>query len=258
MRGREEGLGYWLNRRDGWKRGLFRLPRLRTTVHEASPALRTETAEAIGGLLPVPHIRVVVGSVPSPAEAGSPGLVSALPAIHAVALSGETAVVRSPSLIVRATVQELRCSIGSGQSRIDGTALLERPQRSFCPTEALLPTSIAVRSATSRARMLPHRRRSLDLSRLGAQACSTLVREAEKARGMAAGGTLIALFRNVPVQMISRMALAEEQRELIYTLAWSPERDRTHVQDLVVVREQANGQTHIVPRRPSWSSASPA
>lgn len=114
-----------------------------------------------------------------------------------------------------------------------------------------------VRDKTVRMKEYPHIRSGIDLERLDPQEHEGFLREAESQKGVPVSrGELLALFRNVPVEIISKVHYIEEKKLLLYTLDNERNPARTRLHDLGVVRDSAAAKTHLVVHRTQFKSVS--
>jgi len=114
-----------------------------------------------------------------------------------------------------------------------------------------------VRDRTLRMKEYPHIRGGIDLERVDPAEREGFLREAESQKGVpATKGELLALFRNVPVEIISKAHYIEEKKLLLYTLETERTPSRTRLHDLGIVRDPAAAKTHMVVHRTQFKSVS--
>ncbi len=112
-----------------------------------------------------------------------------------------------------------------------------------------------VHDRTSKMAAYPHIRSGVDIERLNPQEREGFLREAESLKQIpATQGELVALFRNVPVELISKAHYLEEKKLLLYTLDSGRHLARTRVHDLGIVRDPAAGKNHMVVHRTQFRS----
>ncbi len=136
---------------------------------------------------------------------------------------------------------------------------------------AVLPDTVPVRDATPRCRIpegavhdrtikmtaYPHIRSGIDLDHMNPQEREGFMNEAENLKGIPAGqGQLLALFRNVPVEIISKARYVEENKLLLYTIDSERRLVRTRLHDMGIVRDPVAGKTHMVVHRTQFKSVS--
>jgi hypothetical protein len=115
----------------------------------------------------------------------------------------------------------------------------------------------AVRDRTSKMMAYPHIRSGVLLERLVPEERDGFLREAENLKGVPAGqGELLAIFRNVPVELISKAHYLEERKLLLYTLDCQRTAARTRLHDMGIVRDNLAGKTHMVVHRTQFKSVS--
>lgn len=112
-----------------------------------------------------------------------------------------------------------------------------------------VPETIAT-DATPKIRVLPHVRRSLNLQTISPALRESFLREAEAMNDVAPGqGELLAVFRNVPLAMVSRLRFLEKSGIVLYTIASASNPSRTRVHDMGAVLDRAKQVTHLVAHR---------
>jgi hypothetical protein len=103
---------------------------------------------------------------------------------------------------------------------------------------------------------LPHVRSSVDISLLPDLEYEGFLREAETLKGLPVTRfELQAVFRHVPVELISQICFVEERNAIIYRLSES-RRTRTRVHDMAAVRDTTSEEIHLVPHRTRFRWAS--
>jgi hypothetical protein len=118
----------------------------------------------------------------------------------------------------------------------------------------ILPPQVSI--APPRLRDLPQSRRQVALHEIRSRDQEAFLKEAERSRRVPSGrGELVAVFRRVPVELITRARYSEASGGLIYTLAVPPGRSRTRVHDVGAVRDATSGKVHLVPHRTQFSEA---
>jgi hypothetical protein len=283
MRRREEGLAYWLISQDSEDRirssrfwhflarslGVFLLrPRMATLELLLEPAVRTLT-EMCGAPIAVRDGLGIIGpstkTVARPASAGDreeQRIQVKVSSVHFVrhAEVGEFAIALPEALSV--TGQDW---IRSPEILSKMPGLLKKPLRSLAmPLLNVLPavravmwqiapSAVGVRSAADKFSGLPHIRRSEDLQSLSQGEQDSLLREAESLKGIRReNGEILALFRCVPVEMISKINFLENKRTILYTLRSDLRARSTRVQTLAVVKDRPTASWYFVPNRTSY------
>ena len=129
------------------------------------------------------------------------------------------------------------------------TTLPQRVGVSDASARARLPEPL-VRDRTSKVAGHPLIRASVDLERVESEERESFLREAESIKGIPYGqGKLLALFRNVPVEIVAKAHYAEEKKVLLYSLETPSGTTRTRVHDLGIVRDDAAGKNHMIVHR---------
>jgi hypothetical protein len=113
-----------------------------------------------------------------------------------------------------------------------------------------------IHEATPRMRTFPHMRRAVKSHASGEDVGESYLREAEIANGIPSGeAEILAVFRNVPISMISRFRLLEESGVLLYTLSASPNASRAQVHEVAAIRDKVRKTTHLVAHRTRYRTA---
>jgi hypothetical protein len=115
----------------------------------------------------------------------------------------------------------------------------------------------AIETQVSRISGLPHMRIGLDVERLRDSERRSFLREAEILKRIPSDrAELLAVFRHVPIEMISRLRLLAEKRVILYCISEQPKRTCTRVHDMAAVRDAASGEIHLVPHRTQFRAVS--
>jgi hypothetical protein len=97
---------------------------------------------------------------------------------------------------------------------------------------------------------LPYIRESMDINLLPALEFDGFLREAEILKGLPTNGfELLAVFRSVPIELISELRFLAEKNIIIYRIATESRRTRTRVHDMAAVRDISTSAIHLVPHR---------
>jgi hypothetical protein len=119
----------------------------------------------------------------------------------------------------------------------------------------LLP-EIGIHDQTRKMSVYPHSRTSLNVSELSSQVCDSFLREAEVSKGVPAQRSqLLAVFRNVPVALISKIRFLEQRGVILYTLIQTDDQSRTRVHDMAAVRDVEKNEVHLVAHRTRYRTA---
>ncbi len=99
-------------------------------------------------------------------------------------------------------------------------------------------------------------RRGLGPSEIGADEAEGYLLEAERSRGIAPGNSeILAIFRRMPIELISRMRFDQRSRILAYTLVPIQGIGRSRIHDLAVLRDRSTGRTRWIPHRTRFQTA---
>ena len=141
-------------------------------------------------------------------------------------------------------------------ARVRNLAVLKEAGAVRCGSGACDIPAAGIRDETAKVRMLPHVRRSVNLESMSSSVSASFLREAAAIKGVESGaGELLAVFRNVPLAMISRVCFLEERGVLLYTTSSSAEPSRTRVHDIAAVRDRTTQKTHLVAHRTRYKTA---
>jgi len=115
----------------------------------------------------------------------------------------------------------------------------------------------SVYQQTSKMCELPLARASVPVEGLQDSERSGFLQEAEALKGIPQDrAQLLAVFRRVPIEMISRLRFLEEKKAIVYTVTRELKRTRTRVHDMGAIRDGVSGEIHLVPHRARYRFAS--
>ncbi len=113
-----------------------------------------------------------------------------------------------------------------------------------------------VHEATLRMRSFPHMRRAIDPDSVGEEIRASFLRDAEAANGINfSDAEVLAVFRNVPLSLISRFRLLVESGVLLYTVSDLENSSRARVHDVAAIRDRVRNTTHLVAHRTRYQTA---
>ncbi|NWG12074.1 MAG: hypothetical protein HXY20_00895 [Acidobacteria bacterium] len=99
-------------------------------------------------------------------------------------------------------------------------------------------------------------RRGLRHSQIDAAEAEDYLLEAERSRGATLGCCeIVAIFRRVPVELISRMSFDEPSRILAYTVVSIQGFAGSRIHDLAAVRDKVTRRIHWIPHRTRFQTA---
>lgn len=111
----------------------------------------------------------------------------------------------------------------------------------------LIPDRPTIRSLMPQALDFPILRKSVDIDSLPESEKHGFLQEAEKKKGLPADACrLVAVFRHVPIELISRLHYLNDDKAIEYTIAGGINRSRTRVYDVMVVRDDSM-EIHLLP-----------
>ncbi len=104
--------------------------------------------------------------------------------------------------------------------------------------------------ATNTISRFPHTRRGLVPHQIEQTEIGSHLNEARAIKGVPPeDASLIAVFRSVPVELISHLRFDESRMLLLFRLVPSKGRCLTHVYDLAAVKDMSTGRLHLIPHR---------
>ena len=213
--------------------------------------LQAVVADGIGSLAPVDSAWSGRNH-PRNAEVSKVCSVAPLPPAESrrATLPGDIPVrVRSAACIDPAAVHSLQPLSSSERVRVRSvTCLHDLIDIRSC--SQWLTGRAVVRNATREILAVPQAGSSVDLREVKESERAGFLHEAEVLKGIHIGsGELLAIFRNVPIELVSRMSFDGERRAIHFNVALSPSLRRTRVHDLAAVRDISTGEIHLVPHR---------
>jgi hypothetical protein len=140
-----------------------------------------------------------------------------------------------------------RFGVGIGPAPVHIPALVQLRLPRTAGKGALISGQTAIISKTSQAFDLPIHQTSVDIESLTDSEKLSFLQEAEHRRGFPSDECeLIAFFRHVPIEMISKLHFLNDEKAIIYNISSGLNRSRTRVYDVMVIRDGSN-EIHIVP-----------
>lgn len=150
-------------------------------------------------------------------------------------------------LIFHSDVRSPSTSIDLGLIR--SSELLQKSPVKLVPFEKLGLESEAIHSHAQISE-LPHRRESLEIRQVSDPEKNSFLHEAEVLKLIRSDrAELLAIFRHIPIEVVSRLRFIAEKNEIRYSVSDEPKRNQTRVHDLAVIRDTANKEVHLVPHR---------
>jgi hypothetical protein len=269
MRRSEEGLGYWLSGAPSppeqdlapgfTKRFLARLHglELRSVVGEQSLEIRTSTVDLDPELTADAQVQNGLGAFALPAgisdEIGkSPTKVTEIDLPHnavvrdLVCPNESVTRVVSWKLLPVTNTRFITTNLRPGMVRAIGNLGIVQVNDG----RRLLLAEPYIRNQMPLMTAIPHRRAGTNASTLQDSERREFLDQAQFLKGVRSeNGEVIAVFRHVPIEMITRLHYLEKERAIVYSISSVPRRTRTRVHDMAAVRDNANGEIHVIPRR---------
>jgi hypothetical protein len=112
-----------------------------------------------------------------------------------------------------------------------------------------------VKSNLSELSALSFKRMSLDIGRLDDSECQGFLKEAEALRHIPVERSeLLAVFRSVPIEIISRLQYLSDKRMIIFGISSQLRRTQTRLHDMAAIRDLADQEIHLVPHRAQYKT----
>jgi hypothetical protein len=107
----------------------------------------------------------------------------------------------------------------------------------------------------SQIEIFPYKRNSIKIGELSDSECKNFLREAEAIKGIPAGrAELLAVFRHIPIEMISKMRYLAGNRIIFYTICRGINRNQTRVHDMAAIRDVVSRNIFLIPHRTRFRS----
>lgn len=156
--------------------------------------------------------------------------------------------VRTPALSMDGGVRAISTSMPS--AGVGTIACLNARSASVLDGGCSALLGAKVHSGSSYISRIPMALASVDLNVLTEGERAGFLREAEAIKGIPPErAELLAVFRHVPIEMISRLRFLADSRSVEYSISAAPKRTQTRVHDMAVVRDSGNQDVHFVPHR---------
>jgi hypothetical protein len=107
-----------------------------------------------------------------------------------------------------------------------------------------------VKSLLSCIEVFPHKQKSLKISDLPDSERRSFLHEAEAIKGIPMDrAELLAVFRHMPIEMISKMRYLADNKAILYTISHGFKRAHTRVHDMAAIRDTVSQDIHLIPHR---------
>ena len=104
---------------------------------------------------------------------------------------------------------------------------------------------------------LPHARASIKLDQLRDTERSSFLREAEIIKGIPIDRVeILAIFRHVPIELISKLRLLADQTAILYSISRETKPTHARVHDMAAIRDISSQEIHLIPHRTQYRSVS--
>jgi hypothetical protein len=113
----------------------------------------------------------------------------------------------------------------------------------------------SIRILTSQMSALSHSRQSINIDQLQDEERYGFLREAEIIKGIPIDRMeLLSVFRHVPITMVSRMHLLDDQKTISYTISRESKPRQTRVYDMAAIRDCVSKEVYLIPHRTQFRS----
>jgi hypothetical protein len=113
----------------------------------------------------------------------------------------------------------------------------------------------AIQDGTAEISAIPMLLRSIGRENFKHPNYGSFLREAEAVRGVPPGrGELLAVFPNVPIEIVSRLRFVQDRNLIIFTLALPISARSTRLHDLAAVRDLSTKVVHLVAHRTRYKT----
>jgi hypothetical protein len=130
------------------------------------------------------------------------------------------------------------------------------PPATVVAQESVISAAIGHKIMISQIIDLPHFRKSADIKRMAEAEYQSFIREAEILKSIPAErGELLAVFRHVPIEMISQLRFVADRNAIEYSVSMNSQRTQTRVHDMAAVRNVVSGEIHLFAHRTSYRTA---
>ena len=144
--------------------------------------------------------------------------------------------------------RSMRMVMGPAPVRGPGSVKLHTPL--IGGNGGIFPKNPPIGALMQQVSSIPIRQTGIDITALPESEYNGYVQEAVQIKGIPADKCeLIALFRHVPIEVISKLHFHNDAKEIVYSLSSKLNRSRTRVYDLMVIREASRKEVHLVPHR---------
>jgi hypothetical protein len=123
--------------------------------------------------------------------------------------------------------------------------------------DRFLMQNASIPTATYKISLLPHTRRSVRMETLKDAEYKGFLREAEVLKGIPAErAELLAVFRHVPIEIISRLRYVAENRLLVFSISRQSGPTSTRLHDMAAVRDIMSQDIYLIPHRTRFRAVS--
>ncbi|MBN1570936.1 MAG: hypothetical protein JXA73_24065 [Acidobacteria bacterium] len=278
----EERLKYWLEKgsrtqESGFGAGLLRKLNLKLRLRNAADAVRNESLELGASAVSLDEDLAATACVKDGlADLMKYSLSESEPD---AGMSAFNSMIRQTVLIGKATIYDTRLPDEhlarirnekvdmnpACRSSVPGLSDPEvhEPANLFCRPPLLLDgnrllfANPPVQASIFQISTLPHSRTSIRIEGLKDSERRGFLREAEAMKGIASDrAELLAVFRHVPIEVISRLRFLAEEKTIIYSIARDFKLTRTRVHDMAAVLDVVGSEVYLVPHRTQFRSVS--
>jgi hypothetical protein len=147
----------------------------------------------------------------------------------------------SIDVVLKCATRELGCFINALPKIIDRK-------------QSLIGTA-RVGGLLSHIEIFPYKRTSLKIAEISDSECKSFLREAEAIKGVPVDrAELLAVFRHIPIEMISKMRYMAKSKVILYTICRGIRRTHTRVHDMAAIRDIVSQDVFLIPHRSRFRS----
>jgi hypothetical protein len=166
----------------------------------------------------------------------------------------QEAPIKQMNPIIQGTCRSLSIDIAKGAIHEPGYFINALPK--IIDRKQSLIGKVQVGNWLSHIEIFPYKRTSLQIGELSDSECKGFLREAEAIKGIPVDrAELLAVFRHIPIEMISKMRYLAENKVILYTICRGIRRTHTRVHDMAAIRDTGSQEVFLIPHRSRFQSA---
>jgi hypothetical protein len=168
--------------------------------------------------------------------------------------SKQEAQIQQMNLIIQGAYRSLSIDIAKGAIHEPGYFVIALPK--IIDWKQSLIGKVPVGNWLSHIEIFPYKRTSLQIGELSDSECKSFLHEAEAIKGVPVDrAELLAVFRHIPIEMISKMRYLAGNKVILYTICRGIRRTHTRVHDMAAIRDTGSQDVFLIPHRSRFQSA---